>query len=46
MDEIMAVAVRHGLTVVEDAAQGVFASYKGRWLGTNGALVIDGIDIS
>ncbi|HQR49290.1 MAG TPA: dTDP-4-amino-4,6-dideoxygalactose transaminase, partial [Steroidobacteraceae bacterium] len=38
MDEIMAIARRHGLTVVEDAAQGVFASYRGRWLGTIGDL--------
>jgi dTDP-4-amino-4,6-dideoxygalactose transaminase len=38
MDEITAVAARNGLTVVEDAAQGVFASYKGRWLGTIGDL--------
>jgi dTDP-4-amino-4,6-dideoxygalactose transaminase len=38
MDEIMAVARRHGLMVVEDAAQGVFASYRGRWLGTIGDL--------
>ena len=36
MDEILGVATRHGLMVVEDAAQGVFASYKGRWLGTIG----------
>lgn len=36
MDEIMAIAGRHGLAVVEDAAQGVFASYKERWLGTIG----------
>lgn len=38
MDEIAAVAQRHGLPVVEDAAQGVFAKYKGRWLGTIGSL--------
>lgn len=38
MDEIMAIARRNGLTVVEDAAQGVFASYRGRWLGTIGDL--------
>jgi len=38
MDEIIAIARRHGLLVVEDAAQGVFARYKGRWLGTIGAL--------
>lgn len=38
MDAIMAIARRHGLLVVEDAAQGAFASYKGRWLGTIGDL--------
>lgn len=36
MDEIMAIAGRHGLDVVEDAAQGVNAAYRGRWLGTIG----------
>ncbi len=34
MDAIMAVARRHGLKVVEDAAQGVMATYKGRALGS------------
>lgn len=38
MDAIMAIAGRHGLAVVEDAAQGVMASYKGRALGSIGAL--------
>ena len=38
MDEILATARRHGLLVVEDAAQGVHASYRGRWLGTIGDL--------
>lgn len=38
MDTIMSIARRHRLLVVEDAAQGVFASYKGRWLGTIGDL--------
>jgi len=38
MDEIMAIARRHRLLVVEDAAQGVFAKYKGRWLGTIGQM--------
>ena len=36
MDAIMDIARRHGLKVVEDAAQGVMAKYKGRWLGTIG----------
>lgn len=38
MDSIMEIARRHGLLVVEDAAQGVMASYKGRALGTIGDL--------
>jgi len=38
MDAIMAHANRHGLKVVEDAAQGVMASYKGRILGSIGDL--------
>ncbi|ART56747.1 dTDP-4-amino-4,6-dideoxygalactose transaminase [Acidovorax carolinensis] len=38
MDTIMAIAKRHGLKVVEDAAQGVMASYKGRVLGSIGDL--------
>ncbi len=38
MDTIMAIARRHGLAVVEDAAQGVAASYKGRALGAIGDL--------
>lgn len=33
MDTIMEIAGRHGLTVVEDAAQGVMSTYKGRHLG-------------
>ena len=38
MDEIMEIAARHHLMVVEDAAQGVYAYYKGRALGTIGDL--------
>lgn len=36
MDRIMEIAGRYGLTVVEDAAQGILSSYKGRALGTIG----------
>lgn len=36
MDTIMDIAKRHGLLVVEDAAQGIMASYKGKPLGTMG----------
>lgn len=38
MDEIMAIAERHGLLVIEDAAQGAMSSYKGRRLGAIGHL--------
>ena len=38
MDTIMDIARRHGLKVVEDAAQGVMSTYKGRALGTIGDL--------
>ena len=34
MDEIVRIARKHGLIVVEDAAQGVMSTYKGRALGT------------
>ena len=36
MDTIMDIAKRHNLMVVEDAAQGVMSSYKGKALGTIG----------
>ena len=38
MDTIISIAKRHDLKVVEDAAQGVMASYKGRALGSIGEL--------
>jgi dTDP-4-amino-4,6-dideoxygalactose transaminase len=38
MDSILATAARHGLSVVEDAAQGVLSTYKGRALGSLGHL--------
>lgn len=40
MDEICAIAGVHGLKVIEDAAQGVNAKYKGRYLGTIGDMGI------
>lgn len=36
MDTIMDIAIRHNLCVIEDAAQGVMSTYKGRALGTIG----------
>jgi dTDP-4-amino-4,6-dideoxygalactose transaminase len=38
MDPIMAIAERHGLMVIEDAAQGIMSTYKGRPLGSIGHL--------
>ncbi|QGM80158.1 dTDP-4-amino-4,6-dideoxygalactose transaminase [Otariodibacter oris] len=38
MDTIMAIAQRHNLWVIEDAAQGVMASYNKRKLGTIGHI--------
>lgn len=36
MDAIMDIAARHNLLVIEDAAQGIMASYKGQPLGSIG----------
>lgn len=36
MDVIMGIAEKHGLYVVEDAAQGIMSTYRGRALGTIG----------
>lgn len=38
MDSIMSIAGKHGLMVIEDAAQGFMARYKGRMLGSIGHL--------
>lgn len=38
MDTIMDIAARHNLTVIEDAAQGILSTYKGRQLGTIGTF--------
>ena len=38
MDVILEIARRHGVPVVEDNAQGLFARYRGRPLGSFGAL--------
>ena len=38
MDTIMDIAERHGLKVIEDAAQGIMSKYKGKSLGAIGDL--------
>lgn len=38
MDAIMAIAERHNLIVIEDAAQGVMSSYRGRPVGSIGHM--------
>src|SRR5690606_14209811 len=38
MDAILDIAARHGLKVIEDAAQGILSTYKGRRLGSIGHL--------
>jgi dTDP-4-amino-4,6-dideoxygalactose transaminase len=38
MDTIMEIANRHGIPVVEDNAHGLFGKYKGKYLGTFGAM--------
>ena len=38
MDTIMNIANKYGIPVIEDNAHGLFGKYKGRYLGTFGAL--------
>jgi dTDP-4-amino-4,6-dideoxygalactose transaminase len=38
MDAVLELARRHGLTVIEDAAQGLGTRFRGRWLGCIGDL--------
>ncbi len=38
MDAVLEIAERHGVPVVEDNAHGLFAKYRGRFLGTFGCL--------
>lgn len=38
MDPILILAAHHGIAVVEDNAHGLYARYKGRYLGSMGAL--------
>ena len=40
LDELRAVADRHGLPLIEDCAQAFGATYGGRWVGTYGAAGI------
>lgn len=36
MDPILGLAAKHGFSVVEDNAHGLFGRYRGKWLGTLG----------
>jgi dTDP-4-amino-4,6-dideoxygalactose transaminase len=38
MDSLRSIAEKHGVAIVEDNAHGLFAKYKGQYLGTMGAL--------
>ncbi len=38
MDEILAIAARHRIPVIEDNAHGLFGKYKGKMLGSFGAM--------
>ncbi|MGE0443850.1 MAG: UDP-4-amino-4,6-dideoxy-N-acetyl-beta-L-altrosamine transaminase [Vicinamibacterales bacterium] len=40
LDELTALAARHGLTVIEDAAHSLGASYRGRRVGTLATLTV------
>jgi perosamine synthetase len=40
MDALMAIAQRHGLTVIEDAAEAIGASYRGRPAGSFGLAAV------
>ena len=41
MDKITALAYQHGIAIVEDNAHGLFGKYKGKYLGTFGALAVN-----
>lgn len=38
LDQLLAIGERRGVPVIEDNAHGLFGRYRGRWLGTFGAL--------
>src|SRR5439155_8818015 len=40
MDSMCATFRRHGIKIIEDNAHGLFGKYRGRWLGTFGALAV------
>src|SRR3989454_12542616 len=42
LDELRAIADRHGLTLIEDAAESMGAKYKGRPLGSHGPSAVFG----
>jgi len=45
MNEIMAIAKKHNIFVLEDSAQAIGATYKGKYLGTIGDAGIYSLDI-
>jgi perosamine synthetase len=42
LDELRAIAARHGLTLIEDSAESLGAEYKGRPLGSHGPSAVFG----
>ncbi len=40
MDTILKIAAEHGIAVIEDNAHGLFAKYKGKYLGSFGSMAI------
>jgi 8-amino-3,8-dideoxy-alpha-D-manno-octulosonate transaminase len=44
IDEIAAIAERHGIPVIEDTAQACGGTFNGRWLGTFGTMGIFSFD--
>ena len=38
MDALLDIGRRHGIPVIEDNAHGLFAKYRGKWLGTLGVV--------
>ncbi len=45
MDEIMAIAKKHGIAVLEDSCQALGATYKGKYLGTIGDAGAYSLDV-